>query len=467
MLTRVALLLLVAACCPACAAVPSTPAPGAAVPATPRAALAAALGRVQVGMTAEEVRHLLGPPDDVRTEEDPGGINWAHAREIWGYGTSGHLEFPTSGQVVIDDQGRVLLVFGGQGAPPPPSLLTDEEVRALLRVLARVPSYDGFGAAPGAPLFDPRPLIRAVNALQPLGKDRALAAIGEFVRVAPPWDPAYEGMLLVLRVLFDMPKGGVAPPMVYGARTKPAPEGPLVPRSPIVLAGDIPFRLVDGHRFSSNPPMGPPLLKSHIERFRGLGVIRRAPLHPAADPLAALDAIDTLLAEDFRRADCRDQVAVMLDSILPMEPDVLGLRFSPGDDAPARWAALRRTVAAIHPRWNDRLGTYTFPDGTTLRPAPEVPLRRARWSFAAPCVTGRVVLQRRSRRFAGVEVYVGGIPCKADLTVRVLDVTGGGRRVLLERTFPWSPSGRNVGQNYSTGQELAPGAEVLVERSGR
>jgi len=84
-------------------------------------------------------------------------------------------------------------------------------------VLARVPAYDGGPIEPGGPSYDPRALIRAVNALQPLGKERALAAIGELLRVALPSDPAYEGMLLVLRVLFEVPKGGVMPQREAGA----------------------------------------------------------------------------------------------------------------------------------------------------------------------------------------------------------------------------------------------------------
>ena len=37
----------------------------------------------------------------------------------WRYGTSGHMTFPTLGQLYIDHEGRVQHVFGGDGSPPP------------------------------------------------------------------------------------------------------------------------------------------------------------------------------------------------------------------------------------------------------------------------------------------------------------------------------------------------------------
>ena len=63
-------------------------------------------------MAAAEVRRLLGPPDDVRTQHDPGGISAADAKEIWRYGTSGHLTTATLGVVCIDEKDRVQYVSG-------------------------------------------------------------------------------------------------------------------------------------------------------------------------------------------------------------------------------------------------------------------------------------------------------------------------------------------------------------------
>ena len=58
-----------------------------------------------------------------------------------------------------------------------------------------MPSYDaGYH-------YNPLAVIRVVNALQPLGKDKALAALDEYLRVASDFhSPAREGVFLVLRV---------------------------------------------------------------------------------------------------------------------------------------------------------------------------------------------------------------------------------------------------------------------------
>jgi len=42
-----------------------------------RTEFAAKIARVKVGMTAEQVTKILGAPDDIKTERDPGGITAA------------------------------------------------------------------------------------------------------------------------------------------------------------------------------------------------------------------------------------------------------------------------------------------------------------------------------------------------------------------------------------------------------
>jgi hypothetical protein len=80
-----------------------------------RAEFAAAMAKITEGTTEKEVLDLLGKPDDVRTEFDPGGIGRVNTKEIWCYGSKGHLSFPTLGCVYIDEDGHALEVFGGRG----------------------------------------------------------------------------------------------------------------------------------------------------------------------------------------------------------------------------------------------------------------------------------------------------------------------------------------------------------------
>ena len=92
--------------------------------------------------------------------------------------------------------------------------------------------------------YKPQTVIRAVNALQPLGKERALATIDEYLEAH-----SGEGVFLVLRVLFDVPKPpGHMPRMQVGDMVGvPSPQDhQLLSRSPIVLHDDIPFLLGSG-----------------------------------------------------------------------------------------------------------------------------------------------------------------------------------------------------------------------------
>lgn len=189
------------------------------------------MSQVSPEMTREEVEAILGKPDDVRTKYDPGGIRRAETGEIWRYGTNGHLTTATLGSIYFDENGKVQAVCGEDGVPPPASMFDEEELRSILRILDETPSYNnGWG-------YNPRSVIRAVNALQPLGKEKALAAVAEYLRVAPiSFDaPAVEGMFLVLRTLFEIPSPpGHMPVMMVGA---PSPAGPedrtKIPRFPI------------------------------------------------------------------------------------------------------------------------------------------------------------------------------------------------------------------------------------------
>src|SRR5204863_104002 len=83
-----------------------------------RREFAKAMSKLKEGMSEAEVLSLLGRPDDIRTQHDPGGVSTTGTREIWRYGTSGHLTTATLGQVYIDDKGRVQY-FYGQGDPLP------------------------------------------------------------------------------------------------------------------------------------------------------------------------------------------------------------------------------------------------------------------------------------------------------------------------------------------------------------
>ncbi|MBI5487590.1 MAG: hypothetical protein HY905_09675 [Deltaproteobacteria bacterium] len=374
-----------------------------------RAEFARAMAEVREGTPEADVRRLLGAPDDVRTESDPGGVGAEGVKEVWRYGASEHLGCATLGVVYMGDDGIVQWLFGNSGTPPAPALFDETELRGLLGLLDAVPSYNE-GAQ-----FDPRPLIRAVNALQPLGKERALAAISEYLRVVSPYeDGGYEGTLLVLRTLFDVPEAeGGLPPMLVGAPSPPAPEDPgLLPRFPLLFAGDIPFLAVRGYMLGgeAQPP------GQHVEYYREHGAIRAAPLRPADDPLGALEEALRPLSV-WATAACGEpcvpgpsflvnQALLLLDDVLRKEEDVYGERFSTSGAVEPRWRALREEVAGLGIRWDAEAACYVFADGSTLPPPEPLAIRRIVWPVPREGFAAEVVLERVTERFVRVEIRV-------------------------------------------------------------
>lgn len=238
---------------------------------------ARAIAEVKPKMGSNEVTALLGPPDDVLTAED--GITASRTTTVWRYGTDGHRSLATLGTVHLLADGTVQYVFGAEGAPPTMDL-PEKELRRLLRILDAVPSYE----APANPLR----IVQAVNALQPLGKDVAVAVLAEYLRVASPFDdPGREGVFHVLRTLFDPPDDtGVFPEMFVGAPTPEPPKDPkAAPRFPIVIVDDIPFVAVTGYALGglAEPP------EHHLEWMRAHAELRRSKLSPTSTPILTLE----------------------------------------------------------------------------------------------------------------------------------------------------------------------------------
>lgn len=144
--------------------------------------------------------------------------------------------------------------------------------------------------------FDPVCLIRAVNALQPLGKEKALEALRAYDRLAGELSFAdhhkYQideyRILPIVQLLFESPAGSM-PPFALGAGDLAPPEPPHCPLFPLVLSQDVPFMLVTGYTLAGIPEMAADRLKLK------LGPIRSAPLSPR---VTALEAADDLIRSE-------------------------------------------------------------------------------------------------------------------------------------------------------------------------
>jgi hypothetical protein len=368
-----------------------------------RERFATLMSQISPAMTQEEVEAILGKPEDVRTKYDPGGIRRAETEEIWRYGTNGHLTTATLGSIYIDGNGKVQAVCGGEGDPPPAWMFAEEELRSILRILDEAPSYNnGWG-------YNPRGVIRAVNALQPLGKEKALAAVAEYLRVAPvSFDASgVDGMFLVLRTLFEIPSPpGHTPIMRVGAPSPVEPEDRTkIPRFPIYVQDDIPFLVVSGYSLSGEAEDP----KKHLNYFRKHGVIRSLPLAPPTAPLASIrKALDALSnggagpdgAPDFDML--FNQALWLLDSVYEVEDTTFGNKMY-GATIGDREKAVE-AISRLKLRWDGKKQDYTFADGTLPRIDRPGPYRRNIWEPDIPRLNLTLTIERINRKAIEVRV---------------------------------------------------------------
>jgi hypothetical protein len=368
-----------------------------------RAQFAAKLAQVKPGMTTDQVKKLLGAPDDIKTEKDPGGITAARTTEIWRYGAVGHLKVATRGSVHMQADNKVQYVFGGRGKPF--TAMSEAELRRLMQLLANVPSYND--------TLEPLALVRAVNALHALGKDRALEVVEEYLRVSS-WldDPGREGVFLVMRVLFDVPPAGM-PAMMVGAAS-PAPDAKLYPRHPIVMIDDLPLKIVNGYALAGEA-QDP---ESDVAAFRKVGTLRAKPLAPSGTSLDALEALfATPAAKPLDKAYLIDQALRFFGTV-----------YRPANRTPDTWlpdlkwwTPHRAAVKTMKPVWNAKSQQLVRPDGSTL-PIEQRGHKRVWWDLGLKGTTkSRVTFERLTDDLVNVELRLemsGSV--KADV-VRLVD----------------------------------------------
>ena len=310
----------------------------------------------------------MGQPDEIYLRAEADRSHTGH--EWWPYGVEQPGAFPMLGGVSFDSEGRVYYVAGGEGTPPPSELIAERELRRVLQFLSEVPTRQGSG-------YYPAQLIRAVNALQPLGKDRALAVIREYGRVV---FVDKEGIFWVLRTLFEVPQDpGYMPRVGLGGFYPPEPVNlSSVPRFPLVIQDDIPLMLVRGYGLLgvSQPP------EEHLAYFQEHGELRTKPLRPGGDPLGALERLEaspqwiygaryegtySFGAERTFQAAPGDIAWIrrmIMDQLLHLVADVYPLPESgfgvilPFKNTEAHWQKAKSDVAKLKLRWDPKTNRY-------------------------------------------------------------------------------------------------------------
>jgi len=180
--------------------------------------------------------------------------------------------------------------------------------------------------------FDPTALIRAVNALHSMGRERALLALREYCILAKRM--TYEEarkysvdeyrILPIVQVLFESPRGWM-PPFVLGGPDVDSPGTDLWPLFPLAVVQDVPFMVVSGYFLAGVPQEAEDHLRIN------LGPLRSAPLSPR---LTALEAADELTHSAAWKAlklqpgnvgrktwQMRTQALSSMESVFALRPD--------------------------------------------------------------------------------------------------------------------------------------------------
>lgn len=222
----------------------------------------------------------------------------------------------------------------------------------------------------------PAALIKAVNALQALGKQPALDALRRYIEIAPEglfhsgrpaFDPAnidqgdYNVAFWIIRLLFEPAQSGtrIRQPLLGAAVPSPGKgDERLWPLFPMELVDDVPFMIAHGWNLGGVPEHP----SSHIEWAERYGVVRDMPLRPADDPLAVADRLLSLpksqrlkLRDDPIRTQAWQLVADLFPTITP-DPknfDEIG---------PQQWTELRRLAAQRRLYWDEKRQAYTLAD---------------------------------------------------------------------------------------------------------
>ena len=309
--------------------------------------------RLPAGMPSARVLRILGPPDEVRpwSEFVPEG---EQPHKVWCYGVVSPGGFPTLGRVVIGNRGLAGFVYGGQGIWPALPSIPEGKLRHLLDLLDRVPGpQDGAQA-------DPMALIQAVNELQPLGKERALEVIREYVRLnvalTSPGSAANDcpyGLYPLLCLLFSVdPKHE---------------EHFLKPN--LLVQDEVPFTPFSGGGGSPGIQVG----EEELENFSRFGKIRPKPLRPPQRPweiLTQLEAIDLWPKDDSSRLYFRKQMAGqllwLLRPVYRTPLDKHGIQLPPDKKFNEWWDGIVADLVQLNIHWDSRKDSYVFANGSQL-----------------------------------------------------------------------------------------------------
>jgi hypothetical protein len=211
--------------------------------------------------------------------------------------------------------------------------------------------------------FNPAALVRAVNGLLPLGKERALDVLRKYFAVIAANSDRREQLdlddqriFLVLRLLFICGEGeNHVPPLLIGAPdVEPPPGDDTWPLFPLAVVDDIPFLLTSGFGFMFGGAAQSSI--EHIDYYAKHCELRNHPLDPKTSPVVA---VDSLVASDGwqRMVSVEEGYRAMLyrqalRTLLALNAsEVAHLLASSNDDLFTKWPKQIGELAKLQPRW--------------------------------------------------------------------------------------------------------------------
>jgi hypothetical protein len=231
--------------------------------------------------------------------------------------------------------------------------------------------------------FDPVALVRAVNHLQGLGNEKAIAELREFLKIARAGssverDPTNidtsdsENVILIVRLLFE-PDNAQTPRPELANHVIESPnenDKPLWPYYPLAIQDDFPFLLQSSRKaefpgsfqfmeFMTDPPHVPAPSKAFVDWAEKHGKLRAKPLRPIDDSVAAADRLLALPQANrlphFWSASPRMQCYYAISKLIMPNGTTLDLLKL---DDNTKWAEIKKIASKAKTRWSEKEQRY-------------------------------------------------------------------------------------------------------------
>lgn len=216
---------------------------------------------------------------------------------------------------------------------------------------------------------DPLWLIRWVNQLQPMGKDKAMSLMKEMAtRRVNVGDKIGDDIYWLVNLLFEPPATESSPLPGLGAiyPKAPADTARRAPHWPIVLVSDIPINMAMSFDLQGQPES----IEAYISRVAEKGTWRSRPLKPVGNPFEALDAgrRSPVYSEVLRNASQGDYEAVIAGQMARLVRTVVPINSAPaGTSGSGSIAIFKNLFDAEGGRWEPEYQFYVKRSGKYIR----------------------------------------------------------------------------------------------------